>query len=136
MSDRLVVLDASAVLTFVLKAPRTSLIERLLPVGVVPAPNMTEVLHVAPQRGYRNSPENLYLALLDTGVVVEPFGEDDVVRAAALLTASRANPGTHNRSLSLGDAQCLAVAERLDLPVTGGDTHWSTLDLKVDFHLL
>lgn len=94
MTERLVALDASAVLTAVLKQPRAGGVEKLLPVGVIPAPNMTEVLNVAPQRGYQNTPENLYAALLDTGLDVEPFTEEDVVRAAELLTASRAHPVT------------------------------------------
>jgi PIN domain nuclease of toxin-antitoxin system len=34
-------------------------------------------------------------------------------------------------SLSLGDGLCIAVAERLNLPITGGDLYWETLDLRV-----
>lgn len=119
----------------VLKQPRAGVVEKLLPVGVIPAPNMTEVLNVAPQRGYQNTPENLYAALLDTGLDVEPFTEEDVVRAAELLTASR-SASRDGRTLSRGDAQCIAVAERLHRPITGGDTHWATLDVRVAVHIL
>jgi PIN domain nuclease of toxin-antitoxin system len=36
-------------------------------------------------------------------------------------------------SLSLGDGLCIAVAERLGLPVTGGHQHGEALDLAVEF---
>jgi len=38
------------------------------------------------------------------------------------------------RRPSLGDASCIAVAERLRLPMSGDDSYWSLLPLSVDFH--
>jgi PIN domain nuclease of toxin-antitoxin system len=35
--------------------------------------------------------------------------------------------------LSLGDALCIAVAERVQLPIVGDDLLWSQLPLEVDF---
>lgn len=68
--------------------------------------------------------------VLAMGVTVEPFQGADVVRAAELIGCSRAEPGD---SLSPSDGLCLAVAERLDLPVAGGDQLWAALPLRVAF---
>lgn len=56
------------------------------------------------------------------------------MRAAELLTHVDANPGPRGDRLSLGDAQCIAVAERLSLPIAGDDQLWSVLPLEVTFH--
>lgn len=134
MTDRRVVIDASALLAFVLHQRAAATVASILPYAVIPAPNMAEVLYRAPERGYRNSPENLHADLLTTGLTVEPFTAGDSIRAAELIIASRAARAPHDdRSLSLGDGLCLAVAERLALPVTGGDAHWATLNLTVEF---
>lgn len=137
MNDRRVVIDASAVLAFVLREKAAPVVAQVLPYAVLPAPNMTEVLYRAKERGYRNTPQVLHDALLDTGVHVEPFADEDTVRAAELVAASRAaRTSVDDRSLSLGDGLCIAVAERLDLPVTGGDAHWEVLDLRTTFYPL
>ena len=65
------------------------------------------------------------------GVEVERETGADVVRAAELVAASRRSPA--EGSLSLGDGLCIAVAERLGLPITGGDQHWETIVLRVWF---
>lgn len=134
MTERLAVLDASAVLAFVLKERAWETVGRVLPHGVIPAPNLAEVLYRAPERGYRDPPDALYQTLLSTGLIVEPVTEADGVRAAALITASKkARTTQDSRSLSLGDGLCCAVAERLGLKLAGGDNHWMTLDLQVEF---
>ena len=46
-----------------------------------------------------------------------------------MLSKKEPGPG----SLSLGDGLCIAVAERLGLPLTGGDQHWSTVSSTVPF---
>jgi PIN domain nuclease of toxin-antitoxin system len=53
------------------------------------------------------------------------------VRAAHLIASSRLSvaPG----SLSLGEGLCIAVAERLDLTITGDDQHGEPLDLTVQY---
>lgn len=74
---------------------------------------------------------DVLLSALDLGVRIEPFTDQDSVRAAELIRASRR--GSSTTSLSLGDDMCLAVAERLALTVTGGVQHWGTCDLTVAF---
>lgn len=126
-----VVLDASAVLAWVLGERGQETVDRLLPVSVVPASAMVEVLHRARARGYRQEPSGLHADLLALGVRVEPLLDQDTLRAAELIATSRADPGPG--SLSLADALCIATAERLGLPLTGGDRYWSDMDMSVEF---
>ena len=78
--------------------------------------------------------EELHLTLLSLGLRVEPVIDEDTVRAAALIHQSRREgPPNNGRALSLGDGLCLAVAERLQLPITGGDEYWETLELAVRY---
>lgn len=131
---RLVVLDASAVLAWVLREQGHKVIDRLLASAVLPSSAMVEVLYRAPERGHRLTPTQLHDDLLALGLDVEPATDDDTVRAAELITASRlARTPADSRSLSLGDGLCLAVAERLGLPVSGGDEHWTTVDMNITF---
>ena len=109
-------------------------VDKLLAVAVVPASAMTEALYRLQERGHRLPPADMRLALLALGVREEPVAAEDAVRAAELITQSRKSQSRdRGKSLSLGDGLCIAVAERLQLPVTGGDQHWAECDLRVDF---
>ena len=126
-----VVMDASAVLAWVLRERGWETVDRLLPTAVVPASVMVEVLYRAGARGHGQDPAELRADLLALGVRVEPLLDVDTLRAAALIAASRWDPGPG--SLSLVDALCIATAERLGLALTGGDRHWSDLELAVPY---
>jgi ribonuclease VapC len=131
---RRVVLDASAVLAWILRERGWQTVDALLPFSVVPAPAMVEVLYRAQERGHRLSPRQLHDDLVSLGIVVEPLTDADSVRAAELIGASRdARTERDPQCLSLGDGLCLAVAECLGLTVTGGDQHWASCDLSVAF---
>jgi PIN domain nuclease of toxin-antitoxin system len=134
LTARRIVLDASGVLAWVRNERGAETVGRLMSVAVVPAPNLTEVLHRARRRGHRMSTEQLYDHLVAMGLEVESFKQADTVRAAELLQYSIEHPGPNDDRLSLGDACCIAVAERLRLPISGDDTYWSLLPLTVDFH--
>ena len=103
-------------------------------VAVVPAPNMAEVPHRARSRGHRMSPDELHGHLIAMRLEVESFEPADTVRAAELLLYSAEHPGPGDERLSLGDASCIAVAERLRLPISGDASYRSLLPLAVDFH--
>lgn len=134
MTDRRVVIDASALLAWVLRERGATTISTLLPVAVIPAPNLVEVLYRAPERGHRMASAELHTHILAMGVTVESLTGADVLRSADLIAGSRAGVAAHPiATLSLGDGLCLAVAERLGLPVTGGDQLWADLDLSVAF---
>jgi PIN domain nuclease of toxin-antitoxin system len=134
VTDRRLVLDASAVLAWVNAERGAEPVDRLLPHAVIPAPNLTETLKAARTRGHALTCDQLRVRIVSMGALIEPFVDNDTVRAAELLLYSAANPGPSGECLSLGDAQCIAVAERLDLPVVGDDRLWSALPLTVKFH--
>ncbi len=134
MSDRRVVFDASAVIAWTLNERGAATVDRLLPFAVIPAPNLTEALHISRRRGHRLTSDQLRARVLAIGAEVEPFTGDDTVRAAEWLTYIDDNPQPGGDRLSLGDALCIAVAERLQLPLVGDDGLWSILPLAVAFH--
>ena len=134
MTGRRIVLDASALVAWVRNERGAETVGRMLPVAVAPAPNLTEALHRARFRGHRMSPEELHDHMVAMGLEVESFKQSDTVRAAELLLYSAEHPGPNRERLSLGDASCIAVAERLQLPISGDDSYWSLLPLTVDFH--
>lgn len=129
--DRRVVLDASALLAWVMNERGAATVDRVLAVGMAPASVLVETLYRAVEKGHRLSVGQLHAALLEMGLEVEPVTESDADRAAQLIAASRHAPG--KGSLSLGDGLCIAGAERLELPITGGDQHWESLDLAVSY---
>lgn len=131
MSGRRVVLDASALVAWVMKERGYDTVDRILAVGVAPSSVVVETLYRAVERGHRLPRGELHAALLEMGLAVGPVTDEDAVRAAGPVASSRRAGG--DRSLSLGDGLCLAVAERLGLTVTGGDQHWETLDLPVAY---
>jgi PIN domain nuclease of toxin-antitoxin system len=107
---------------------------KLLPFSVLPASVMAESLYRAKEKGHKLELFALHEAIKSMGVAVEPITDLDTVRAAELIGASRhgrADPG--DPSLSLGDGLCLAVAERLGLPVAASDNHWKSLALRVEY---
>lgn len=128
--DRRVVLDASALLAWVMHERGAETIDRLLPYAVVPVSALVETLYRARELRHGLTTSELHRDLLSMGVAVEPVTAEDAERAADLIAGSRLDGGS---SLSLGDGLCLAVAERIGLTITGGDQLWETLDLAVDY---
>ncbi|MGH4021588.1 MAG: PIN domain-containing protein [Pseudonocardiaceae bacterium] len=133
-APRRVVLDASALLAWALNERGADTIGKLLPVAVIPAPNLVEVLYLAPERGHRMTVGQIQEHALAMGPTVEPFTASDVARAAELIAYSRASRrDAQGDCLSLGDGLGLAIAARLELPITGGDQLWAALPLSVQF---
>jgi PIN domain nuclease of toxin-antitoxin system len=130
--DRRVVLDASAASAWVLKERGADVVDTLLPYAVIPSSALTETLYRAVERGHGMLPDELASSLSVMGIDVEPVTGPDAVRAAELIAESRTG-GSQGGSLSLGDGLCLAVAERIGLPITGGDDYWTTLDLRTEY---
>jgi PIN domain nuclease of toxin-antitoxin system len=66
------------------------------------------------------------------GIKVEPVTEDDGEEAAYLLELSVRQLGDDPRKggLSLGDALCLAVGKRLDIPVVASDGSWEIFESR------
>jgi PIN domain nuclease of toxin-antitoxin system len=122
----MVMLDASAVLAFVFDEAGADAVEPALATGVVAAPNWAEVLEKVAQYGGVASAVEVALGV--AGVEVEPLWQVDAARAAALWFTVG--------DLSLADRCCLALAERLDMPVLTADQAWLDRGLDVDVRLV
>jgi PIN domain nuclease of toxin-antitoxin system len=132
------VLDASALLAWILDERGADAVFSMLPVAVAPASAMVEALYRSQEepRASRLSMEELHETLSGLGLAIAPVTDEDTIRAATLIANSRtrhASSGGRIKALSLGDGLCLAVAERLRLTVTGGDQDWAAEDLTITF---
>ena len=131
-SPRRVVLDASAVVEWLLARRDKDVIDRLMPFSIIPAPALTEALYAVSLKNHRLPAAELFNTLMVAGTQIEGVTDEDAIRAAELIALSRSSSRSAG-SLSLGDGLNIAVAERLQLPITGGDQYWETLDLRVRY---
>ena len=122
------VLDASAILAFLLDERGADLVETRLTRSRISAVNLAEVVGKLVDRGANMRP--LAGLLQSAGVVIEPLTTADAELAGAL----RGIPG--GRTLSLGDRCCLALALRTGSAVLTADRSWARLDLPVDVQLV
>lgn len=131
MSGQRVVMNASAIVAWLLNERGAGTVGRLLRYAVLPAPNVTESIRTARTQGHRMTSDQLYSRLEASCAAVEPFLDVDAPRAAELLLLADRQADVQ---LSLVEAFCIAVAERLQLPLVGDDGPWTHLPLKVDVH--
>jgi PIN domain nuclease of toxin-antitoxin system len=131
---KLLALDSSAVLRWVLQEQRWQVIQRLVESDrvnlILPGSVLTEVVHQARSRGNVSTSRHLQLALNAAGMKIEPANASDLRMAGELLVTSHANVEKRDGrecSLSLGDGLALAVANRLACPIVTSDRHWSWL---------
>lgn len=134
MSDRRAVLDASAVVAWAIAEDGAAAISRVLDAAVVPVTTLIEAIAKARAKGHRLEPDQILARIRAAGSAVEPVTESEIASAAELILYSRAHPAPDGGTLSLGDACCIAVAERLDLPLVADDSVWPTLPIKVPVH--
>jgi ribonuclease VapC len=127
-------LDSSAVLAWLFSEKGAEIVDPALTGGTVTTANLAEVVRRADQRGYLRSADELTSGLAAVGLAFEDtLTEADTKRAAALIAASYAEREARGTpALSLGDGICIAVGERLSLPVMTADTAWK--DLEDLFH--
>ncbi len=117
------VLDASALLAYLLEEPGYEAIAGLLDRAVINAVNLAEVVAKLIDKGAteiqaRQTIHNLRINIL-------PFDEVLAFQSAALRSA------TKEAGLSLGDRACLATARRLGVPALTTDRQWSRLRVGV-----
>jgi ribonuclease VapC len=121
---RAAVLDASALLAWLVQERGAEVVGEYLPRAVISAVNLSEVLYRGQSLG-RNVAA-LPARLEQLGLRVEPFTAEDA-RAATEIYAR--DP---RHLLSLADRCCLATAARLKLPTVTDDRAWAALDLDVE----
>lgn len=117
------VLDSSAVLAAVREEPGHEQVAAVLGQAVISSVNLAEVLAKVLERTLPLDAHEA--ALASSGLTVEPFGPADA-RASALLHLP-----TRSRGLSFGDRACLALGQRLGLPVLTADRAWVDLELGI-----
>ena len=123
-----VVLDSSALLALLNREPGHEEVARAVPDAAISAVNLSEV---AAKLAEGSMPEEaIREALEGLALEVHDFGRELAFRAAML------RPLTKSRGLSLADRACLALGQRLDLPVLTTDRVWEELELEVEVRLI
>ncbi len=122
------VLDASALLAWLLEEPGHDIVERSLKGAVLSAVNLSEVIQKAAGRDIVL--DSIQDDLLTLDVTVEPFDVEDAHRTALLWSKTRP------LGLSFADRACLALAQRLKRPVLTADRTWRSLKLGVPIQLI
>jgi ribonuclease VapC len=124
-----VVLDASAVLAMLQGEPGTERVMEAIAAGAgISAVNLAEVVGKLGEHGMPEADIRAALALLQ--ITVEPFTQEDAIRAGLLRLA------TKSAGLSLGDRACLALALRLAQPVLTADRQWANVTVSVSVEIL
>lgn len=125
MGPEVKVLDASAVVAYLLGEPGSDIARAALPAGRMSVVNLCEVLTRIAREGV--APEVTLKDVEDTGLQLVETSVAQAVLAATL----RDRPG-----LSLGDRFCVALAHELGAPVLTGDRIWATLSLPAPVELI
>lgn len=119
------VLDASAVLAFLLQEPGADKARSAFAGGVISSVNFCEVLSRYARTGV--APADAAPEVIGLGMSVQPFTAEQAVIAAELRDRA---------GLSLGDRACVALAKTLAAPVVTGDRIWAQLNLPVQVELI
>ena len=123
------VLDASALLAYLHDEDGASEVaEALEHRATISAANLAEALSKLAEQGAE--PAKLVVELEERGVLgglinVEPLTTDDAITIASLFEPTRSH------GLGLGDRACLALGQRLGLPVMTADRVWVELEKDV-----
>ena len=119
-----VVLDASALLALLHREPGHEEVARVIPDAAISAVNISEVVSKLAESGMPG--EKIEEALEGLALEICDFGRELAFQAGMLRLTTR------SRGLSLGDRACLALGERLNLPVLTTDRAWEDLELDVE----
>jgi ribonuclease VapC len=119
VSERSVILDASALLALLQGEPGADVVEGVLLRAVMSAVNLSEVVAKLTEHGM--PPAAARAALEGLPIDVRPFDRE------AAYTAGELRPLTRSAGLSLGDRACLALAMRLGVTALTADRAWAAL---------
>lgn len=123
-----VVLDASALLAYLLQEPGGDVVDGLLNDARMASVNWAEVVQKSLSAGVDVA--GMREELLTLGMQVEPFLAVDGECAGQLW------PLTRQQGLSLGDRACLSLGLRLGLTVVTCDRAWAQLPLELEVQVL
>lgn len=115
----MIVLDASAVLAFVLREPGHEKVAAVLHACCMSAVNLLEVLRRVARDGH--DPVQAYEQLHESPIEFVPFDAQQAVAAVALTSEG------YRLGLSLGDLACLGLGLARDLPVLTADRAWTRI---------
>ena len=119
----MIVLDASALLAFLLREPGHEKIGPRLAGALMSSANLAEVLSKMAERG--EDPDFFHQEIRALGISIEYLTE------AHAADAARMRRETSSRGLSLGDRLCLALARDRKLPVLTTDRAWLGFDFGI-----
>ncbi|MCC5871940.1 MAG: type II toxin-antitoxin system VapC family toxin [Gammaproteobacteria bacterium] len=123
-----VVLDASALLTFLQGERGSDPVAAALEGAQVSTVNWSEVLQKSLHRNV--DIDGMHQSFVDLGVTFAPYSVAHAEIAAQLWHRTR------HHGLSLADRACLALAMDAALPVMTADRAWSRLNLELEIQLL
>lgn len=123
-----VVLDASALLAYLLQEPGAEVVDGLLSDARMTSVNWAEVVQKSLSAGVEV--QGMREELQALGMQVEPFVAADGERAGQLWALTR------QQGLSLGDRACLSLGLRLGLKVVTCDQAWAELPLELEVQVL
>ncbi|UQA55988.1 type II toxin-antitoxin system VapC family toxin [Polyangium aurulentum] len=127
-------LDASALLAFLNEEPGADAVEGALGKGaLISIVNWAEVISKAAEMGadpVRVRDELVQMGVLGKALQIVTLMDEDALEMARL------RPATRSLGLSLGDRACLALGQRLGLPVLTADRLWSQVTLDLEIRLI
>jgi ribonuclease VapC len=122
------VMDASAIMAMLLMEAGSDKVASVLDHGVLSAVNLAEAVAKLTQKGMPLSEANRMVRALQLEII--SFDAKQALVCAALLSP------TTPLGLSLGDRACLALAQRMNLPVMTADRIWAKLNIGVEIKLI
>ena len=123
-----IVLDTSAVLALLQGEPGGETVAAVMANARLGAANLTEAITRMIDRGI--AADAAWAAIEGLALHIDPVDANLAIRAAALRGPTR------SRGLSLGDRLCLALAQRLAVPVYTADRAWAGLDIGIDIQFI
>jgi len=118
--SKVYVLDSSAFLAMVNEEPGASMVEALLPVAVIGAVNLAEIVSKLRDKGVGEADVEAMLALFNLDV--RPLTAMQAFRAGHLRDVTR------HSGLSLGDRACLSLAMELGAVALTADREWQQIE--------
>lgn len=124
----MIMLDASALLAFLFKAPGHEAVAEVLDGALVSTVSLAEVLSRFARDGH--DPVAVVERLAAAGLQYVGFNPEAAIRTAALA------PLVRSHGLSMGDRACLALAAARGLPALTANHAWGDLGLDIDIQFI